>query len=75
MKPSAGFRIPRTSAKDLRTSLQIHTQTLEFQICSSVSEIQISDRMQYSATVLMRTTVGDYYILSDISTSDIRLQI
>ena len=28
MKPSAGYLIPRTSVKDLRTNLEIQTQTL-----------------------------------------------
>ena len=29
MKPSFGYLIPRTSAEDLRTNLQIQTQTLD----------------------------------------------
>ena len=37
MKPSAGYLIPRTSAKDLYTSPQVQTQTLS-RISRSLAE-------------------------------------
>ena len=61
MKPSIGYLIPRTLAKNLKTSQKIHFQNprpdakmlgpdslilgQEFQICGRIFEIQILDRM------------------------------
>ena len=40
MKPSAGYLIPRTSNENLRTSLQIQTQTLDRRSRSSAESFR-----------------------------------
>ena len=65
MKPSAGYLISRTSAKDLRTSLQIQTQTLGRISRSSAEDLNPRPRVSDMRPDIWNSDIRQDVVIND----------